>query len=74
MVFAQHVAAADAGITIPEPFEQQQLNNSLQKFLQSDSRAEWMVNGPNYCDNTDLYSLIERAADVIIARAERNRA
>ncbi len=72
--FAQHVAAADAGITIPEPFEQQQLNNSLQKFLQSDSRAEWMVNGPNYCDNTDLYSLIERAADVIIARAERNRA
>ena len=72
--FAKHVAAADAGITIPEPFEQQQLNNSLQDFLQSDSRADWMANGPNYCENTDLYSLIERAADVIIERAERNRA
>ena len=51
-----------------------QLNNSLQDFLQSDSRADWMANGPNYCENTDLYSLIERAADVIIERAERNRA
>jgi UDP-glucose:(heptosyl)LPS alpha-1,3-glucosyltransferase len=72
--FAKHVAAADAGITIPDPFEQQGLDNCLREFLQSDSRAEWMVNGPNYCENTDLYSLIERAADVIIERAERNRA
>jgi UDP-glucose:(heptosyl)LPS alpha-1,3-glucosyltransferase len=71
--FSKHVAAADAGITIPEPFEQQQLNSGLQEFLQSDSREEWIVNGPNYCENTDLYSLIERAADVIIERSERNR-
>lgn len=72
--FARHVAAADAGITIPEPFEQKQLNSSLLEFLQSGSRDDWMANGPNYCENTDLYSLIERAADVIIERAERNRA
>lgn len=72
--FAKHVAAADAGITIPEPFEQDQLNRGMREFLQSDSRETWMVNGPNYCENTDLYSLIERAADVIIERAERNRA
>jgi len=72
--FAQHVAAADAGITIPEPFEQPRLNSSLREFLESDSSESWMVNGPNYCENTDLYSLIERAADVIIERAERNGA
>ncbi len=72
--FAKHVAAADAGITIPEPFEQQRLNSALLDFLESDSRASWMVNGPSYCENTDLYSLIERAADVIIERAKRNGA
>ncbi len=72
--FAKHVAAADAGITIPEPFEQQRLNSSLREFLESNSRESWMVKGPNYCENTDLYSLIERAADVIIERAERNSA
>ncbi len=70
--FAGHVAAANAGITIPEPFEQQRLNNGLLELLQSGSREEWMVNGPGYCENTDLYSLIERAADVIIERGERN--
>ncbi len=72
--FAKHVLAADAGIAVPEPFDQQQLNSGLQELLQSSSREEWMVNGPNYCENTDLYSLIERAADVIIERAERNGA
>jgi UDP-glucose:(heptosyl)LPS alpha-1,3-glucosyltransferase len=72
--FAKHVAAADAGITVPEPFVQKQLDNRLQEFLQSDSKADWMANGPNYCENTDLYSLIERAADVIVERAERNGA
>ncbi len=70
--FAEHVSAAQAGITIPEPFDQSQLNNSLRDFLQSDYREEWMVNGPSYCENTDLYSLIDRAADVIIERGQRN--
>jgi UDP-glucose:(heptosyl)LPS alpha-1,3-glucosyltransferase len=72
--FAKHVAVANAGITVPEPFEQKQLDSTLREFLQSDSRDDWMANGPNYCENTDLYSLIERAADVIVERAERNSA
>ncbi len=72
--FARHVAAAHAGITVPEPFEQSRLNSSLREFLQSGCRGEWVVNGQSYCENTDLYGLIERAADVIIERAERNLA
>ncbi len=70
--FARHVTAADAGVTVPEPFDQQRLNATLQEFLESGSRQNWMANGPVYCENTDLYSLIERAADVIIERAQRN--
>jgi len=72
--FAKYITAADAGITIPEPFDQQRLNTGLREFMESDSREKWMANGPAYCENTDLYSLIERAADVIIERAQRNGA
>ncbi|MCP4128723.1 MAG: glycosyltransferase family 4 protein [Gammaproteobacteria bacterium] len=71
--FAKHVRAADAGITVPEPFDQELFDGALGGFLESDSREKWTVNGPDYCENTDLYSLIERAADVIIERAQRNR-
>ncbi len=70
--FAKYVTAADAGITIPEPFDQQRLNAALQQFLESGAREKWMANGPVYCENTDLYSLIERAAEVIIERARRS--
>jgi UDP-glucose:(heptosyl)LPS alpha-1,3-glucosyltransferase len=72
--FAQHVAAANAGVTIPEPFTQARLDAGLREFLESDRRQEWMANGPRYCENTDLYSLIERAADVIIERGQRHGA
>lgn len=70
--FAKYVSSADAGITVPEPFDQERLNAALLEMLESESRDRWMSNGPVYCDNTDLYGLIERAADVIIERAERN--
>jgi UDP-glucose:(heptosyl)LPS alpha-1,3-glucosyltransferase len=71
--FAFHVADARAGIVLAEPFDQQRLNSALAEFLDSDSLQEWSKNGPLYCQQTDLYTLIERAADVIIARAEHNR-
>jgi UDP-glucose:(heptosyl)LPS alpha-1,3-glucosyltransferase len=69
--FAKHVTAANAGTTVPEPFDQERLNASLLELLKSDSREGWMANGPVYCENTDLYSLIERAADVIIERGRQ---
>ena len=71
--FAFHVREADAGLVLAEPFAQPALNAALAELLTSRRRADWAVNGPAYCRRTDLYSLIERAADVIIGRAERNR-
>ncbi len=71
--FAFHVADAQAGRVVAEPFEQARLDSALADFLVSPERSGWRQNGPAYCARTDLYSLIERAADVIIARAERNR-
>ncbi|MDJ0741050.1 MAG: glycosyltransferase family 4 protein [Gammaproteobacteria bacterium] len=71
--FAFHVRDADAGLVLAEPFSQPALNAALASLLTSARRPDWAANGPAYCDRVDLYSLIERAADVIIARGERNR-
>ena len=71
--FAFHVRNADAGIVVEEPFVQARLDRCLQTLLESEHIGRWRHNGPDYCARTDLYSLIERAALVIIARAERNR-
>lgn len=70
--FAKYVSIADAGITVPEPFDQERLNAALLEMLETESRDRWINNGPVYCDNTDLYGLIERAADVIIERGQHN--
>jgi len=70
--FAYHVRDAGAGSVCPEPFSQSQFNRLLSEMIASDKLAQWAANGPRYCEQTDLYSLIERAADVIIARAQRN--
>ena len=71
--FAHHITDADAGLVVDEPFEQQRLNRMLQQFVTSDQADRWRQNGPGYCDKTDLYSLIDRAAEIIIHRGERNR-
>lgn len=71
--FAFHVERAGAGMTCPSPFQQDTLNKMLAEMLASEKRSEWGRNGLAYCKRTDLYSLIEKAADVIIARAARNR-
>ncbi|WP_172597742.1 glycosyltransferase family 4 protein [Sulfuriflexus mobilis] len=71
--FAYHVRDAGAGRVCPEPFSQSQFNRLLSEMIASEQLGEWAANGPKYCQQTDLYSLIERAADVIIARAARNR-
>lgn len=70
--FAYHVRDAGVGMVCPEPFRQSQFNQLLSEMIGSPQLTEWAANGPKYCAQTDLYSLIERAADVIIARAQRN--
>jgi UDP-glucose:(heptosyl)LPS alpha-1,3-glucosyltransferase len=71
--FAFHVSEADAGLVISEPFAQAALNHAVAESLISPRRGAWIENGPDYCSRKDLYSLIDRAADVIINRAELNR-
>ena len=70
--FSVHLRNADAGLICPIPFRQQKLNQQLEEMLTSKKRSDWTKNGIKYCQQTDLYSSIEKAADIIIKRAERN--
>ena len=72
--FAGHITAAGAGEVCAMPFQQAQLNRQLQAMLSSGRREEWRRNARHYTETTDLYGLIESAADVIEVRAARNRA
>jgi len=71
--FAFHVTDSGAGKICPEPFVQSRFNSMLSEMLNENVLVTFSGKGPAYCDKTDLYSLIDRAADVIIARAEKNR-
>ncbi|MBK7673770.1 glycosyltransferase family 4 protein [Accumulibacter sp.] len=65
--YAHHIADADAGVVVPEPFEQARLDASLALML-ADERARqlWRANGLTYAGHADIYSNAERAADVIL--------
>jgi UDP-glucose:(heptosyl)LPS alpha-1,3-glucosyltransferase len=66
--YAHYIAEADAGRVLNSPFEQQQLNRSLREMLEDDARrGQWQRNGLAFADSADLYSMPQRAADVILA-------
>ncbi|MHA6492288.1 glycosyltransferase family 4 protein [Pseudomonas borbori] len=66
--YAHYIAEADAGRVLPSPFEQERLNRVLADMLADDQRrAFWGRNGLAYADSADLYSMPQRAADVILA-------
>ena len=72
--FSNHVLKAQAGLVCTQPFEQDMLNKQVLQMLTSEQRNSWQENARRYCEETDLYSLIERATDLIVGRSERNRA
>lgn len=66
--YAHYIAEADAGRVVPGPFEQETCNRMLAEMLANDAaRAKWGANGLAFADSADLYSMPQRAADVILA-------
>ncbi|HBC9974362.1 lipopolysaccharide glucosyltransferase I [Escherichia coli] len=64
--YAHYITDANCGTVIAEPFSQEQLNDVLRKALtQSPLRMAWAENARYYADTQDLYSLPEKAADII---------
>ncbi len=67
--YAHYIAEADAGRVLPSPFEQDSLNRLLAEMLEdARARAAWSRNGLAYADHADLYSMPQRAADLILGR------
>lgn len=65
--YAHYIAEADAGLVLPEPFEQACLEQSLTRMLIDDAaRRRWHRNGLAYAENADIYDNAEVAADVIL--------
>jgi UDP-glucose:(heptosyl)LPS alpha-1,3-glucosyltransferase len=65
--FSHFIEEAKAGLILAEPFDQDTCNRALADSLRNpEQREEWQRNGLAFADIADLYSLAERAADIIL--------
>ena len=72
--YARHVNEAKGGQLCPEPFEQLQFNKMLNEILtDKQDLIQYGKNGLNYCETTDIYSMTEKAVEVILNRAQKNK-
>ena len=64
--YANYIVEADAGLVVPLPFAQSALDTALARMLTDDAaRQNWGNNGLAFAAQADLYSMPERAADII---------
>lgn len=63
--YSPYVSRADAGMVLPSPFTQDELNKKLSFMLTSDRLVQWGKNGVKYVAQNDVFSLVEKAADII---------
>lgn len=73
--YAFHVRSAGAGLLIPSPYEQGVFNRVLLEMLTSPEREKWRANGLAYVRENDVYSMPEKAADIIegVANEKKDR-
>lgn len=65
--YAPYIKRADCGVVIDEPYRQENLNNTLATSLADKSLLnQWSKSARNFADTQDLYSLPEKAADIIL--------
>lgn len=65
--YAHYIEEADGGCVVPSPFKQKVLNKMLSQMLSDrEARGRWQRNALEFAEHADLYSMPERAADVIL--------
>ena len=69
--YGSHIRTAQCGLLTPEPFDQAVLNHQLETLLTGGALAALSRHALDYARSTDLYSMHERAADVIEQVANR---
>ena len=63
--YAHYVLDADAGMVVAAPFRQRELNIALQTMVSSPDAAAWRRNALAFAKQADIYSMPEKAADLI---------
>ena len=63
--YAGYIEQAGAGKLIPDPFKQETLNDQLVAMLDRKQLSTWQSNALNYARSADIFSLPEKAADLI---------
>lgn len=71
--YASYVAEAQVGIVLKSPFKQVEFNQALEKMLLSTDQGEFKQNGLAYAKRADIYSLPEKAANLIDHIGQRKR-
>jgi len=68
--YAHYIEEARAGHVIPLPFAQAALDATLAAMLADGAaRRQWGANGLAFAAHADLYSMPERAADIIVGQS-----
>lgn len=66
--YAHYITEAQAGRVLPSPFRQEQLDQWLAEMLaDSTQRATWCRNALVWAQAADIYSMPQRAAEIILA-------
>jgi len=71
--YAHYIDQANAGKVLSSPFKQSALNDALSDMLKQD-KAAWRQNALTFAASADIYSMPEKAAQIIISTATRKKA
>lgn len=63
--YGHYVEEAGMGRLVESPFRQEELNRLLLTMLQHKDRSRWVSNGKAFAESADIYSLPQKAVDVI---------
>ncbi len=69
--YAFHIEQAQAGKVIPSPFKIKKFAELIEEMLTSPERAQWIKNAHHYARTEDLYSMPEKAVDIMQQIAKR---
>ena len=69
--YAHYVSDHAMGEVLASPFEQSALNSALSALL-FHRRDDWRARGRKFAEHSDIYSMPERAAQLIISLGERS--
>ena len=68
--YAHYITDANCGRVVPSPFEQQVLDQMLAQMLaDAAQRSAWSRNALAFAETADLYSMPQKAADVILGES-----